>query len=651
MPFNKFADCFNLVFLGGSLLMAASASPEQRVRSFLEVALSPGGELIASIEGNRPLAGYEPVVRSLAIRRVRSGATTWVSMPCGTSVDCWPGSPVWMPDGSHLVFTLRMPGSHGRSIYSVGADGSGLTRLAEFSGTIDQLKIGPNGALAFLATEGANKEIGATQARAPTIGDSDEPPREQRIAILDAKALHWISPADLFVYEFDWRPDGRGFVGTAARGDGDNNWWVAKLYTFDTNGTTRVIYDPPDTRHQIAVPRVSRDGRAVAFIAGLMSDFGSTGGDVYRLPVSGGQAENLTAGLHASATSIAWNCDGHLLVKFLNGPNSELAELTDDGRAEHLKILWAAPETIEGKDGGVSLACPSSMTATVRESYTVPPEIATGPIGHWNMLTKVNGGLTVALRVQNLEWKSDGLNIQGWLLLPERRKAAKLPMITIVHGGPAAAAVPLFQGPGPETTLLRNGYAVFRPNPRGSFGQGEAFTAANVRDFGYGDLRDILAGIKAAEHAAPIDDARLGIVGGSYGAYLTMWTVTQSHIFRAAVAIAGISDWLSYYGENGVDGWMIPYFGSSVYEAPELYARSSPINFINNVTTPTFEYVGEGDIECPPSQSLEYWHALKALGVPTSLVIYPREGHGLHEPDHLADATRRTLAWFDKYLQ
>ena len=224
-------------------------------------------------------------------------------------------------------------------------------------------------------------------------------------------------------------------------------------------------------------------------------------------------------------------------------------------------------------------------------------------------------------------------------------------MVTLVHGGPAAAAVPAYAGPGLTETLLAGGYAIFRPNPRGSYGQGERFTLANVRDFGQGDLRDILAGTDAAAKAAPIDSARLGIMGGSYGGFMTMFAVTQTRRFKAAVAAAGISNWISYYGENGIDGWTRPYFGASAYEDPAIYEQASAINFIKNVRTPTFAYVGERDIECPAPQTQEFWHALKSLNVPTSVMIYPGEGHGLREPEHVADATRRTVEWFDKYLK
>jgi dipeptidyl aminopeptidase/acylaminoacyl peptidase len=254
------------------------------------------------------------------------------------------------------------------------------------------------------------------------------------------------------------------------------------------------------------------------------------------------------------------------------------------------------------------------------------------------------------LTAKSITWKSDGFDVQGWLLLPLDAKG-RLPLIAVVHGGPAAASVPGFSGSALTRNLVRKGYAMFYPNPRGSFGQGEAFTAANVRDLGHGDLRDILAGVDAVERVAPIDDKRLGITGGSYGGFMTMWAVTQTRRFKAGVAGAGISDWLSYYGENGIDEWMIPYFGATVYDDPKIYALSSPIDYIKNVKTPVFEYVGAQDIECPAPQTQEFWHALHDLGVPTSYAIYPGEGHGLRDPAHIADSQARTLAWFDKYLK
>jgi dipeptidyl aminopeptidase/acylaminoacyl peptidase len=223
-------------------------------------------------------------------------------------------------------------------------------------------------------------------------------------------------------------------------------------------------------------------------------------------------------------------------------------------------------------------------------------------------------------------------------------------MIVEIHGGPSAAVTPTYLAADTTRNLIEHGYFVFEPNPRGSYGQGEAFTRANVRDFGGGDLRDILAGVDAVEQTAPIDDARLGVYGHSYGGFMTMWTVTHSQRFHAAVAGAGVANWISYYGENGIDQWMIPFFGASAYDDPAVYRAASPLESIKAAKTPTFIYVGERDVECPASQSVEFWHGLKAVGDTTSLVIYPGEGHRIRQPEHLKDLQDRILGWFDRYL-
>ncbi len=643
------------MLLAGALCPASpvrAAEPERPLHRFLDVAISPDGTLVASIEGEAPRSGRYPLVRDLVIRHADGSHPVTVALPCGRVAECWPGSLAWTPDSGHLAFALRTPGSHARTIYRVSGDGGDLTSLLSFNGTIIDLRYAPDGRLAMLAIEGAAKEVGATQAGAPITGDLSGPTPEQRIAILEGAQLHWASPPDLFVYEYDWRPDGSGFVGTAAPGDGDNNWWIAKLYGFEAaGGTAKLLYTPPDGKHQLASPHVSRDGKRVAFISGIMSDFGSTGGDLYTLDFASGTVTDITPTIHASVRGIAWRCDGGLLATLLDGAKTELADFGATAASTVPKILWTGEDSLNGErsDEGPSLSC-TDKVAAMHESFTSPPEIAVGRVGHLADITHLNAGQTMKLTAKSLTWTSDGATVQGWLLLPKPVPAKPLPMITFVHSGPASAVVPGFSGPGIIAAFLEQGYAVFRPNPRGSYGQGEAFAAANVRDLGAGPLRDILAGIDAAEHAAPIDEQRLGIYGGSYGGYMTMWAVTQTNRFKAGVAAAGISDLLSYYGENGIDESMIPYFGVSVYEDPEAYQKESPITFIRNVKTPTLAYVGAQDIECPAPQTQEFWHALHALGVPSSYVIYPGEGHALRDPAHLADAEQRTLDWFARYL-
>ncbi|HVN17332.1 MAG TPA: prolyl oligopeptidase family serine peptidase, partial [Dongiaceae bacterium] len=239
---------------------------------------------------------------------------------------------------------------------------------------------------------------------------------------------------------------------------------------------------------------------------------------------------------------------------------------------------------------------------------------------------------------------------EGWLLLPKDYDASKkYPLIVNVHGGPSAACGAHWDSHfmGPQSAM---GYFAFCPNPRGSYGQGEAFTQGNVKDFGGGDFRDIMAGVDALLKEYPIDPRRLGIRGHSYGGYMTMWAETQTHRFAAAVAGAGLSNWLSYYGVNEIDDWMIPFFGASVYDDPAVYAKSDPMHFVKNVKTPTLILVGDSDGEVPMEQSVEWWHALNTFKVPTEFVVYPHEGHVFFKPADSRDYAVRSLEWFEKWF-
>ncbi len=270
-------------------------------------------------------------------------------------------------------------------------------------------------------------------------------------------------------------------------------------------------------------------------------------------------------------------------------------------------------------------------------------------LSHFNDAVKPSWGDSVSL-----SWKNDNFNIQGWLLLPkDYNPTKKYPLLVEVHGGPASSVLSSWNGGAggiSATTFSALGYFVLMPNPRGSYGQGEAFTQANRKDFGYGDLRDILAGVDTVLAKYPVDPNRVGIAGWSYGGFMTMFAVTQTHRFRAAVAGAGISDWLSYYGENSIDQWMIPYFGASVYDDPAVYAKSSAITYIKQANTPTLALVGDRDGECPAPQSFEFWHALRDLHVPAQLVVYADEGHGFSDPADRRDVLERAVDWFARYM-
>ena len=626
-----------------------------KIHQFNNVAISPDGKRVAYHESYDTLGpDGKPQKRSALFIRDADASTPSVRVSACASADavCTETGFVWAPDGVHYAFLSTEPKGEQTQIY-IGGDGAAPHKVTDIKGDLHDVRWSPNGkSLAFLFIPDAQKPAGALSAYARDLGVVGEKIDEQRIALLtiDAGTLRLVSPGDRFIYEYDWSPDGTKFAATAAKGDGDANWWVADLESIDARtGTARSIHQPA---LQIASPRFSADGKSIAYIGGIMSDFGSTGGDLLVVPATGGPALNLTPRIKSSVTSFTWNHrSDRITFTELIGGNMAIADL--DVASKSVTTRWTAAENIGANaDAAVSFSRDGSVSALTRQSFDLPPEVYAGPTGTWRALTNSNLTVRPAWGVaKNVEWKSDALGVQGWLLYPKDYNAAqRYPMITLVHGGPSAATRASFPA-GVSGLLASQGYFVFLPNPRGSYGQGEAFTRGNVRDFGGGDLRDILAGVKAAEKIVPIDDARVGIYGWSYGGYMTMFAITQTQRFKAAVAGAGIANWQSYYGQNRIDTWMLPFFGSSVYIDPPVYAKSSPITFIKNVKTPTLVLHGERDSEVPAPQGYEFWRALKAFDVPTQLVIYPDEGHGFQKIEDQRDRDKRIVGWFDRYLK
>ncbi len=554
-------------------------------------------------------------------------------------------APAWAPDGRTLAFVSDAGGKDTAQVYVASVDDAAAAprKLTRLAGALESVRFSPDGkTLAVLYTEGAAHH-GPLEAVERISGEVESRVPVTRLELVDVATgdARPLSRADLHVHEYDWSADGARFAVVGSAAPGDAHWWTSKLYTLDAaTGADRLVFTPPA---QMAEPRLSPDGKSIAFIGGLMSDEGSTGGDVFVVPADGsGPARDLTPGMAASASSLAWPKGSRILFGATVDGGTAIESVDLAGKPQALAS--AADETLDG----IAFSGDGALSAVVRQSFAHPAELWAGEVGKWQQLTHVNDAQHPGWgEAKSVHWKSDGKDVQGWLVAPAKPDPVKrAPMIVLVHGGPASAFTPEFR---PQWLLASEGSYLFLPNPRGSFGLGEAFTTANVKDFGHGDMRDVMTGVDAVERTAPIDDQRLMLFGWSYGGYMTMWMVTQTTRFRAAVAGAGIASWQSYWGQNAISDWLVPYFGATVYDDPKVYARSSPIEFIKRVKTPTLVMVGDRDGECPLPQSQEFWRGLQAQGVETKLVVYPDEGHTLHEPEHRRDRIVRILGWFDSH--
>ncbi|HSB36212.1 MAG TPA: prolyl oligopeptidase family serine peptidase, partial [Thermoanaerobaculia bacterium] len=503
----------------------------ERVRGFHSVAISPDGARVAWSEKVRDAEGRDRLGR-ISVAAVGGGASRPVSAAPGGG-PARERHPVFSPDGRSIAF-LSDAGSPGQSqVWLAPAAGGGAPRrLTNVKGQLDDPRWSPDGkSVAFLFVEGSIQEPGALVAHARDSGVVEERIEEQRIAVADAATGRVVmaSPPDLYVYDYDWAPDGKSFAAEAAKGSGTNNYWLAQLYLVDrSSGGARSIWKPP---LQIACPRFSPDGGSVAVIQGIMSDEGSNGGDIYEIRVASGAARNLTPGMPASARELFWRPSGEIVATA--HADGGFAVLSLDPRTLSLSTLWSGAEALR------HFAISRSGTASAADvsSFRKAPEVRAGPIGAWKPVTSSNAGVKPFWgEARSLHWDSGGRRVQGWLLYPLAfDPARRYPMVVVVHGGPSGAADA--EWPSRWTAALPSqGYFVFLPNPRGSFGFGEAFAQANVKDFGGGDLADVLSGVDAVLRAAPVDPKRIGITGWSYGGYMTMWAVTQTNRFAAAVA-------------------------------------------------------------------------------------------------------------------
>ena len=633
---------------------AKRGKPLQHVES---VELSPDGKQIAWVL--RGHAGGELHISPIGEVDAKDTAVT-------AGASCSAEAPRWSPDGISLAFlsTCGTDGATQQAQIYVRENGSGAVRqLSHLKGAVTEPLWAPDGrSIGFLYVANATRSAGALAAMKPAAGVVGEDGVEvQSVAAVDATSgeLSLLTPKGLHAYEFDWAPDSKQVVFTAASPPGENTWWIAQMYIAAVGEpeAAKSILNPqtvsgPLHGLQIAVPRFSPDGKNVGFIGGLMSDQGATGGDIYLINAKGGGLQNLTAGRKSSPAYLAWADGDHLVFSEYVGGRSHIGLLGTNGK-ELLKG-WTAEQSVASGRAALSFSLvPSARKIAFASSGPEQaPEIFAGDPRNFRAVSHLNAGATLpAGKTVSLEWDNGGFHVQGWLTLPVNYDPAKkYPMIVSVHGGPSSLVEASYSG-GQSGLMSALGYFVLQPNPRGSYGQGEAFTAANRKDFGYGDFKDVLKGVDAVEAKYSVDDHRLGLTGWSYGGFMTMFGVTQTTRFRAAVAGAGISDWLSYYGENSIDQWMVPFFGATVYDDPAVYAKSSAINFIKRVKTPTLVIVGDRDGECPAPQSYEFWHALRAEGVNSQLVIYPNEGHRFSNPVHNQDRTARTVAWFEENLK
>ena len=441
--------------------------------------------------------------------------------------------------------------------------------------------------------------------------------------------------------ELAWTPDGSALVAIGTESPDPNRFSERVVTVSADSGAIHVVLTP---RGPFGGITVSPDGKLLTYEAAPVD--GPTPHDLFVAPIGGGTARNLTSqSLDRPVGSVVWKDPTNLLVAVADGFSSRLADVAVDGAAKLLPALPVQP-------AGVTRSADGTIAFIGQSTVDAPELWLRAPGGEAERVTSLNARWKdrVTAKGEIFKYRSfDGREIEAtWLAPIGYSRGTRVPLIVLVHGGPTGRWSDAFDAWG--QLLATRGYAVLYPNIRGSSGYGQKFVEANRADWGGGDFKDVMAGVDAMIAKGIADSTKVGIGGWSYGGYMAMWAVTQTTRFRASVAGAGMSDLASEFGTEGsalYDEW---FFGTP-YEHQKEFIESSPITYIKRARTPTLILQGENDLTDPIGQSQQFYRGLRKYDVPTELALYPREGHGIREEQHVLDLYGRVIAWYDRWIR
>lgn len=610
-----------------------------------EPVLSPDGQKIAfSAMKSFAQSGESP---ASTVRIVSVDGSTLLATDGPTDAH-----PHWSPDNTQLAFVSDRGSPGVMGLYVLTVDSGHVRAIDGVDGSIEAIIWSPDGRSLLVI---ARDDVVTALQRDPVV--------RRPATMCMWRRLHWvdletgrstaIGLSGHSVWEIDW--DGGDLcAAVVSRDPSENGWYKSFIGAIHLpTGDVQELHAP---NWQVGSPRLAPNRKLIAFVEGICSDRGRVSGvvkivDFPSLGVSIGpvrEAASLAPRLEVS--SLGWTGEGELWYSGREGMRAMCGLLSLNGVHHELWNGEAALRDVSASGDGRTLV-------GSKETLCDPAEIAmlkvASPHAGWRALTDLNSSLrSLALpQVERLEWTApDGLDLEGLLILPRGQDdGERPPLVVIIHGGPTAAWSYAFPcGAGHAALLADAGYAVLLPNPRGSSGRGQRFAQAVVGDLGGAELGDTLAGIDACVAAGHANDDRVGIMGASHGGFMAAWAVTQTRRFRAGVAIACVSDYLSLHYTSNIGA-----LDDILFIDPDrvaAYLDRSPIAHIDKCTTPMLIVHGEQDRCCPPSQAEELYGGLVETGTQAELVIYPREGHGYVEREHQIDLWRRIETWYDAHL-
>lgn len=569
----------------------------------------------------------------------------------------------WSPDGRHIAFLSDRGES--TDIWVMRADGGEAWPLTRVEKPIQAFCWAPDGQhLAFTMVTADNEEKKAAKKAKndPILWDVDF--ERAQLWVMPFVLGHQeaaepvaLSDTDRHVLTLDWTPDGSAIAYTHQPNPTADMWPETGLalvrVQHGDKGLVRSETKELGLVHEFG-PACKVYGSWVACATGSKPVSWSGGSRIMLYPMDGGLATPLALTDEARPYLLGWSADGHeVYVLESSGTSSTIRALPIDG---------GTPETLIEGPGYLSAVTTNGHDhfAFVTQEMDRPNRVCTWCVGDdaWAEVASPPASfepLPPVARSEITRWRStDGLEIEGIVTYPvDYQEGRAYPTLVIVHGGPAGVFSQTYIGGAGlyiTAAFAERGYAVLRVNPRGSSGYGQTFRAANRGDWGGGDYTDIMSGVDELISRGIADPDRLGIMGWSYGGYMTSWTITQTRRFVAASVGAGVTNLMSFNGTSDIAGFIPDYFQAEYWENLDAYREHSAMFQIGGVTTPTLIQHGDSDVRVPLSQGRELYNALKRQGVEVEMVIYPRQPHGPNEPRLIMDVIQRNLDWFARWI-
>jgi len=568
-------------------------------------------------------------------------------------------NPKWSPDGNWLAFLSNRKDNRNQ-IYLLNLSGGEAEPLTDGKSAVTNFAWSPDGrSIALTMVDAKTEEEEKNDKGKNDSRWADENLKLARLYVLSVqkdangkREPRKLTTENYQVEDFDWSNDGSRIAFGHVKSPVANDWPTSDVSIVEV--ASGKITDLANSPAAETSPLYSPDGKSIAVSTSDVPARWAGSGIIQVFSTSGGPPKNAAGTFDAQPAVAGWSSDSkRIYFSEAKGTGTQIYSL--DVAANRIDEIKATPAVLSA----ISLNSSGTTFAFVRQTPNTPADAYVASVADFNpvQVTRVNEGLQIPAlgRTEVITWKSkDGKDIEGLLTYPVGyQNGQRVPLILNVHGGPAGVFQQTFiggRGVYPLATFASRGFAILRPNPRGSSGYGAEFRRANIKDWGFGDYQDLMTGVDKVIEMGVADPERLGVMGWSYGGFMTSWIVTQTQRFKAASAGAPVTNLMSFNGTADIPAFIPDYFGGQFWEVMDLYQKHSPMFNVKNVSTPTMIQHGEADIRVPISQGYEFYNALKVKGVPTRMLVLPRQPHGPTEPKMQLAAMKANLEWFEKYI-